>query len=118
MGSRFVERGDLLAQAQAQMQGIQRVYSDGVFTVEVHDVESDMPIECRLVIKRSNREPIRSWRELQDIKNAIVGDDRTAVEVYPPENEVTDTGNLYHLWVFERGMALNLTLVPHPNSKP
>ena len=116
MSARFREREDYLEKARAQMEGVQRVYSDDVFLVEVHNVKTDMPVECRLVVKRLDRHPIRSWRELQDIKNEIAGRDRTAIEVYPPEDEVTDTGNLYHLWVFEQGAGVNLTVAPHPGS--
>lgn len=113
MSKRFMDRKDFLKRIQAEMPGVRRVYYDGHFTVEVHDAETDMHIECRLVVKRVDREPIRSWRVLQDIKNEIVGADRTAIEVYPPEKDVTDTGNLYHLWVLEEGFQLNLSLVPH-----
>ena len=116
MSARFKERADYLATAQAALQGVQRVYSDGEYVVEVHDVSSDMPIEIGLAIKRADKQPIRSWRVLQDIKNAIAGPDRTALEIYPPEDEVTDTGNLYHLWVFEAGARVNLKLVPHRGS--
>lgn len=46
-----------------------------------------------------------SWRELQTIKNDIVGVDREAVEVYPREDCIIDTLNIYHLWVLPQGLS-------------
>lgn len=53
-----------------------------------------------LSIKRIDREPIRDWRVLQQIKNAIVGEECEAFELYPAESRLVDTANQYHLWVF------------------
>lgn len=74
----------------------------GEYIVEKHTLASK-PFEFRLAIKRADRGPIRSWRLLQDIKNAAVGEDRMAIEVYPRESDVTDTANMYHLWVCRVG---------------
>lgn len=53
-----------------------------------------------LSIKRRDRQPIHDWRELQEIKNRIVGPECEAVELYPAESRVVDTANQYHLWCF------------------
>lgn len=53
-----------------------------------------------LSIKRIDREPIHDWRELQQIKNMLVGEEHEAVEIYPKESRLVDTANQYHLWVF------------------
>ena len=42
----------------------------------------------------------------QEIKNDLCGTDRQAVEIYPPDNMLHDTDNLFHLWVFPKGMGL------------
>ena len=52
-----------------------------------------------LSIKRRDKAPIHDWRDLQQIKNVIVGTDYEAVELYPAEERVVDTANQYHLWV-------------------
>jgi hypothetical protein len=39
-----------------------------------------------------------TWREMQRIKNEILGDDATAVEVYPPDYQVVDGADMFHLW--------------------
>jgi hypothetical protein len=100
---------------QNQDPDIDAVFTDeaGEYIVQKHGLpEKAQPFEFRLAIKRADRRPIRSWRVLQDIKNEIAGNDRTAVEIYPPESQVTDTANIYHLWVFAEGYRLKVSLGP------
>jgi len=53
-----------------------------------------------LSIKRRDKLVIHDWRELQRIKNAIVGPECEAMEIYPAESRLVDTANQFHLWVF------------------
>lgn len=53
-----------------------------------------------LSIKRIDREPIHDWRDLQTIKNILVGEECEAIEVYPAESRLVDSANQYHLWAF------------------
>lgn len=53
-----------------------------------------------LSIKRRDKEPIHDWRDLQEIKNQLVGPECEAIEIYPAESRLVDTSNQYHLWVF------------------
>jgi hypothetical protein len=53
-----------------------------------------------LSIKRRDRQPIHDWRDLQQIKSMIVGQQHEGFEVYPAETHKVDTANQYHLWVF------------------
>lgn len=53
-----------------------------------------------LSIKRLDKRPIHDWRELQRIKNELVGPEAEAVEIYPRESNLMDTSNQFHLWVF------------------
>jgi hypothetical protein len=58
-------------------------------------------ISCyHLSIKRKDKQPIHDWRDLQEIKNMLVGKQYEAIELYPSENRKVDTANQYHLWVF------------------
>ena len=52
-----------------------------------------------LSIKRIDKEPIHDWRDLQEIKNMLVGEKYEAIELYPSEDRKVDTANQYHLWV-------------------
>lgn len=47
-----------------------------------------------------------SWAEKQKIKNELFGKNRTAIEVYPPDNRLVDAVNAYHLWVLPESMTL------------
>jgi hypothetical protein len=53
-----------------------------------------------LSIKTHDKQPRHDWRELQRIKNEIIGPEYEAVEVYPAESRLVDTSNQYHLFVF------------------
>jgi hypothetical protein len=53
-----------------------------------------------LSIKRIDQQPIRWWRDLQRIKNELVGPECEAVELFPAESRLIDSANQYHLWVF------------------
>lgn len=53
-----------------------------------------------LSIKRIDKEAIHDWRHLQEIKNALVGEECEAVELYPAESRLVDTSNQYWLWCF------------------
>ena len=58
-----------------------------------------------LSIRRLDREPMHDWRELQAIKNAVLGPEREACELYPAESRLVDTANQYWLWALPPGQA-------------
>jgi hypothetical protein len=64
-----------------------------------HGFGEDVQI-IHLSIKRIDRDPIHDWRDLQEIKNALVGPENEAIEIYPAESRLVDSANQYHLWVF------------------
>lgn len=74
-------------------------HRNGVFCV----LERDLPDGGRhlMINSLSNTRP--TWWEAQRLKNEIAGEGATAVEVYPPQSEVVDAADAYHLWV-----------LPHP----
>ncbi len=53
-----------------------------------------------LSIKRLDKESIHDWRDLQTIKNMLVGEQYEAIELYPAESRLVDSANQYHLWAF------------------
>ena len=46
------------------------------------------------------------WRDFQNIKNDLVGVNYCAIEIYPPEEFLHDTDNVFHLWVFPEGVSI------------
>lgn len=84
------------------------VLRNNVYTVAVEgcDVPPPMGPVAWLSIKRNDRQTIHDWRDLQRIKNLVMGEECEAVEMYPAESRVTDTANQYHLWCFAPGYRL------------
>jgi len=80
-----------------------KAYQNDLFTVLVGEQDGIIHLGVSLV---TDEEP--SWRELQRIKNHFAGEDKQAVQIYPPEAEVTDRINMYHLWVFPFKLPVRL----------
>ena len=76
---------------------------NSTYQVLVADIETPFlfPPMVWLSIKRIDKEPIHDWRDLQAIKNQLVGPECEGVELYPAEARAVDTANQYHLWVFK-----------------
>lgn len=84
------------------------VLRNNIFTVTIEgcDVPPPMGPVAWLSIKRNDRTTIHDWRELQRIKNMVMGEECEAVEIYPAESRLHDTANQYHLWCFAPGYQL------------
>lgn len=54
-----------------------------------------------LSVKRVDREPIHDWRHMQEIKNALIGPECEAFEIFPAESRLVDSANQYWIWGFE-----------------
>lgn len=84
------------------------VYKNDVYQVNIrwkstnHAFGDEVEI-VHLSIKRIDRAPIHDWRDLQHIKNELVGPECEAMELYPAESRRVDTANQYHLWVLPKG---------------
>jgi hypothetical protein len=93
------------ASAQISRLRAQAIYMNDRYQVNVEVVDAPFGVETGdvfwLSIKRRDKAPVHDWRELQQIKNMIVGDEHEAFEVYPAESRLVDTANQYHLWVFK-----------------
>lgn len=53
-----------------------------------------------LSIKTRDKAPYHDWRDLQRIKNELLGPEIEAVELYPSEKRLVDTANQYYLHAF------------------
>jgi hypothetical protein len=40
-----------------------------------------------------------TWHEMQRIKSDLAGPDATGIEVYPPDREIVDQADMFHLWI-------------------
>ena len=50
------------------------------------------------------------WRDKQRIKNELFGEQRVAVEVMPPEENLVDDADMYHIWVYPEGYKMPFCL--------
>ncbi len=95
----------LEAMAMARQAASERVFVNDVYQVTMsraHDPKMEgWPSMIHLSVIRKDGGPIREWRDMQAIKNALVGPENEAIEIYPAESRLVDCGNNYHLWVFE-----------------
>jgi hypothetical protein len=83
---------------------ITRAHRNKVFAV----LERDAPggVTHLAVSSMSTVRP--SWPEMQRIKNELAGSHRTAVEVYPPQAQVIDEADMYHIWILPEGLKFGL----------
>lgn len=49
-----------------------------------------------------------TWPEMQRIKDEIAGPEMTAIEVYPPKDEIVDDADMYHIWVIPGPLPFSL----------
>lgn len=84
------------------------VFTNARYQVSIRQVAPAKPFGriLWLSIKLRSRAPMRRWRDLQRIKNELVGPSFEAVEIFPAEERLVDTSNQYHLWVFIDGYRL------------
>ena len=59
------------------------------------------PDLVHLSVRRRDRRPVHDWRDLQRIKNELLGPEHEAVELYPAESRRVDLANQYHLWALD-----------------
>ena len=53
-----------------------------------------------LSVRRLDRAPLRDWRDLQRIKDDLVGPEAEGVELFPAESRLVDSANQYHIYAF------------------
>jgi hypothetical protein len=74
-----------------------RLYINSRYQVQLRELGKYL----YLSIKRIDQLPIHDWRDLQRIKDELVGAECEAIELYPAQSRVVDTANQYHLWVVQ-----------------
>jgi hypothetical protein len=83
-----------------------RFLQNSMYSVQIHLRKTAWGNVSLLMVRRNDEAPIRSWSDMQRIKNEIAGPERTAVEVYPSEENLIDDANMYHMWVLPPEMEL------------
>jgi hypothetical protein len=88
---------------------IHDAYCNLVMSVQVSTHATEWGEITHLWIRRHDEKPT-IWRDMQRVKNELVGRDRVGIEVFPPADEVIDEANIYHVWVFPEGFRLPLSI--------
>jgi hypothetical protein len=70
----------------------------------VADVPGMRMTVVRIGISNNDQTARHDWRDLQRIKNDIVGPEWEAVELYPAESRLVDPSNYFLLWAIPPGM--------------
>lgn len=99
--------GDKMSREQIEAT-VDDIWNDEIFVNSKYQVNkravpaepNGFPALIWLSIKRRDKEPVHDWRDLQEIKDALVGAENEGFELYPAESRKVDTANQYHLWVF------------------
>jgi hypothetical protein len=91
-----------MAEKEVRRLATQKIWMNDTYQVNI-DYQppqvGDFPRLIHLSIKRRDKLPIHDWRDLQEIKNRLVGPEHEAIELYPAESRLVDTSNQFHLWV-------------------
>ena len=58
-----------------------------------------------LSISATDETARHDWRDFQQLKNFLLGDEWEAVELYPAESRLVDPSNRFYLWCFPPGMV-------------
>jgi len=49
-----------------------------------------------------------TWHEMQRIKDELLGETVSGIEVYPPKAEIVDGADMFHLWCFNTPLPVSL----------
>ncbi len=104
MVARIVGRGYPIEDAREAVALAMRgeVWKNDVYQVVIdkeitHGFGDDIPL-WHLSIKRIDQQPVHDWRDLQAIKDELVGASCEAIELYPAHDRTLDVANQYHLY--------------------
>ncbi len=57
-----------------------------------------------LSISHKSERAVHDWRDFQELKNALVGEEWEAAELYPAETRLKDPSNRFYLWCVPKGV--------------
>lgn len=109
----FIERamsGFKCTRAEAKEQ-LRRLMAQEIWTNDEYQVNIDRNVGhgfgpnmavVHVSIKTLDKRAVHDWRDMQAIKNMLIGPQHEAIELYPAESRLVDTANQYHLFVLMR----------------
>ena len=87
---------------------VRKVYANNLYAVLVRPFvdENGLDVIHCAIRTASQLEP--PWRDLQRIKNELFGAEATAVQVMPPQSELVDEADMYHMWILSTRLPFTL----------
>lgn len=86
-----------------------KAWSNCKYAVMARTIQTEWGLVTHACIRNAASTDI-PWCEKQRIKNELFGTERVAVEVFPPESQLVDEANMYHLWILLEGAQLPFNL--------
>lgn len=77
---------------------LDRAWSNGYYAVMARTLQTDWGMVTHVTIRNKPNTDV-PWADKQIIKNKIFGYDALAIEVFPPQKDLVDEANMYHLWI-------------------
>ena len=97
----------ILGQRPGWVRDVRSVYRNKVFSV-LERLDATGVIHAGV----SSLSGIRpTWYEMQRIKDELFGATKTAVEIYPPSDDVVDGSDMFHLWILPGEIPFGLTKI-------
>lgn len=97
----FIERNETpknLGFGNGWCAALDRAWSNGRYAVMSRELSTNLGRITHAFIRNAAGRDI-SWKDKQEIKNKIFGKEALAIEVFPPESQLVDEVNAYHLWI-------------------
>jgi len=95
-----VTHGGVLVPVSREATGFDEAYENSRYFVLLRRIASPLGPCTHLSLRRADRDAVHDWREMQRIKNELVGPEVEALELYPAESRLVDQANQFHLWCF------------------
>lgn len=86
------------------------VFVNNRYVVQIYLRSTEWGEIEHLAIRRNDAEMVRSWSDMQRIKNELCGAERVGLEVFPAESDLVDEANMAHVWVLPSGFSLPFTI--------
>lgn len=104
----YIKAFDVSTEEAYRMIGVvlsEEVYVNDTYQVSVtrgHQTGREgWPSMAHISVMRLDKQPSRSWSDMQAIKNQLMGESNEGIEIYPAEDRLTDCAPQYHVWCFE-----------------
>lgn len=91
--------------------GMTRAFVNNKYMVMIYDnAQTTHGPAIQVLIQNHKNTPLKNhWREIQNIKNSIFGEEVTAIEYFPAESKLIDNYNIYWIFIFPDGIIPHIT---------